>query len=133
ALDLGPAAFQQRQQRLELGDAGLFGGEAETEELIDDIASLDAQPGDKLSPQAVLGKHAGKQCERLSIAGFISPARQQIGDILAGRVGPQGRQKRLTWITVSCQAEQALLVVTEDRALQERGERQVVFRLQRYA
>ncbi len=57
ALDLGAGVFERRQEGLQPRQAGALLGQAEAQELVEDVAGLVAEPRDHLLAHAVAAEH----------------------------------------------------------------------------
>ena len=87
ALDLGRGTFERRQEGFEPRRAGLFLGEAEAQELVDDVACFRSETGDQPAPDAVAAEHAGIEVEHRLEGSLAAPLLELHDDRRQRRVG----------------------------------------------
>ena len=135
ALDLRPAPVEKGQHGFEAGGAAALGGEAEAQELVDDVAGFRPKPGDDPRARRVATQHAAVELESRHETDFVAPDLQLVAHEAQFHVGfglrANGSIKRT--LAGIGESHQLFFGDSEDRALQERGEREVVFRLEREA
>src|SRR5690606_25105205 len=134
ALDLGGGTGERRQEGLEPGKAGPFGGEAETQELVEYVIGLVAESCDQPPPSAFplrsTREYAGIEFEHRLESRSVPPLLQCLEDLGKCWIGTGRRFQSLEQgcrTASRCgEVEQLLLADVENRTAQKGRKRQII-------